>query len=326
MCTAMAYRTGSGYYFGRTLDLECSYGEQVVVMPRRFPLDYRLQRRCEEHFAMVGVAAVRGGYPLYYEAVNEHGLAMAGLNFPGYAHYCSVGDEDGRDRIAPFELIPWILSQCRDVGEARERLLRLRLCRLDFDAALPLTPLHWMLSDGSRSIVYEPMATGARVLDNPVEVLTNAPDFGYHMTHLCDYAGLRAEEPGEGTVGAALQPDSRGMGALGLPGDFSSASRFIRAAFVKANAVVGSDGADAVGQFFHMMDTVAVPRGCVRLRGGEMPLTVYTSCYDLLQGVCYYTTYENRSIRAVELRRCAPDGVRLSVYSMVGGETVTVQN
>jgi choloylglycine hydrolase len=116
------------------------------------------------------------------------------------------------------------------------------------------------------------------------------------------------------------------MGAMGLPGDASSASRFVRAAFVKANAVAGSDRADAVGQFFHMMDAVAVPRGCIRLADGGLPHTVYTSCYDLLQGVCYYTTYENRSIRAVELRRCAPDGARLSVYSMAGGETVTVQN
>lgn len=109
MCTALSYRTRD-HYFGRNLDLDTSYGEKVCIMPRDFPFPLRTREALETHYAMIGMATVAEGLPLFYEAANECGLGMAGLNFPGNAWYGP--EQPGADNIAPYELIPWILGQC----------------------------------------------------------------------------------------------------------------------------------------------------------------------------------------------------------------------
>ena len=148
MCTAVTYTTADTY-FGRTLDLEYSYNETVTVTPRRFPFVFRHAGSLESHYAIIGMATVADGYPLYYEAANEKGLGMAGLNFPNNAHYFPC--ESGKDNLAPFEFIPWILSQCATVHKAREKLSRLCLCDTPFSEAFPLSPLHWIISDRHHS-------------------------------------------------------------------------------------------------------------------------------------------------------------------------------
>ena len=112
MCTAATYRTNDSY-FGRNLDLERSYHESVTITPRNFRLDFRREDPMDSHLAMIGMATVANGYPLYYDATNEMGLSMAGLNFPENAVYRP--EVDGMDNIATFELIPWILGRCATV-------------------------------------------------------------------------------------------------------------------------------------------------------------------------------------------------------------------
>ena len=215
MCTAVTYKT-KDHYFGRTLDLECSYREEVVVTPRNFPFSFRKMGVQERHYAIIGMATVAQEYPLYYEAANEHGLAMAGLNFPGNAHYFE--EMPGKDNIAPFEFIPWILGQCRNLEEARKLLERLNLCNIHFSEDLPLSPLHWLLADRDGAITVESMADGPHIHENPVGVLTNNPPFDYHMIHLCDYLNLTHQTPANRFGDVELPPYSRGMGAMGLPG------------------------------------------------------------------------------------------------------------
>ena len=119
MCTAAAFRS-KDFYFGRTLDYEFSYGDQVVILPRSYPLHYLEQETQSRHYAMIGMACVMEDTPLFYDAVNEKGLAIAGLNFVGNA--CYHPHAPGKENIAQFELIPWLLSQCASVAEARKRL------------------------------------------------------------------------------------------------------------------------------------------------------------------------------------------------------------
>ena len=109
MCTAATYKTND-FYFGRTLDYEFSYGDEVVITPRNYEFSFRRAGVMKTHYAMIGMAYVAGDYPLYYDAVNEKGLGIAGLNFVGNAVY--NGEVQGADNIAQFELIPWILGQC----------------------------------------------------------------------------------------------------------------------------------------------------------------------------------------------------------------------
>lgn len=323
MCTAITYKTKSAY-FGRTLDIECSYGEEVIVTPRNFLFDFRHTGAQKSHYAIIGMGTVRDGYPLYYDAANECGLGMAGLRFAGNA--CYFSPIEGRENVSSFELIPYILGSCKTVREARERLLDINLCNTPFSTDLPSAPLHWMIADEEESIVVESVSGGLQVHPNPVGVLTNDPPFLYHVMHLCDYMTLSNKPPVAHFGKEYLTPYSRGMGAMGLPGDLSSASRFVRAAFVRENAVSDFDELSSVSQFFHILGSVEQVRGCVLLDGGKYEITAYTSCINLSRGIYYYTTYENRAISAVDLFRCDLEGGALSRFSLQNEQKIMLQN
>lgn len=323
MCTAVTYKTAS-HYFGRTLDLEYSYNESVTVTPRNFPLAFRTKGVMESHYAIIGMATVAENYPLYYEAANEHGLAVAGLNFPGNAHYFNEKPE--KDNIAPFEFVPWILGQCKDLADARKLLERINLCNIHFSEALPLSPLHWIIADRDGAITVESMATGLKIYENPVGVLTNNPPFDYHMTHLCDYLNLTPKPPENRFGDIGLTPYSRGMGAMGLPGDLSSASRFVRAAFVKLNSRSGEGEMESVSQFFHILGAVDQQRGCAKMPDGRYEITLYTSCINTDRGVYYYKTYDSHCISAVDMHRCDLNSAQLCRYPLVQNQIIHWEN
>lgn len=323
MCTAITYQT-KDHYFGRTLDLEYTYEEQVTVTPRNYGFKFRTKDTVSNHYAIIGMATVADNYPLYYEATNECGLSMAGLNFPGNAHYFPV--TEGKDNIAPFELIPWILPQCKDLAEARALLEKINLCEINFGDRFPLSPLHWIVADREGAITVESMKDGIHIYENPIGVLTNNPPFEYHMTHLSDYRNLTAQTPENRFGEVALSTYSRGMGAMGLPGDVSSASRFVRAAFVKLNSVAGDSENESISQFFHILGAVEQQRGCVCLPDGSYEITAYTSCMNTDKGIFYYTTYENHGICAVDMHRCDLEGRELYQYALRKKQQVTLQN
>ena len=164
MCTAATYQT-KDFYFGRTLDYEFSYGDEIVVTPRKFPLDFCHMGKCDAHYGMIGMAHVADGYPLYYDAVNEKGVGMAGLNFVGNAVYQKV--EEGRENVAQYELIPWVLGQCANLQEVRKLLAKMNLVGTPF-GDFPAAQLHWIIADASGAITLECTKDGLQVYDNPV--------------------------------------------------------------------------------------------------------------------------------------------------------------
>ena len=308
MCTAIVYRNGHTY-FGRNLDLERGYGECVVITPRHFPLPFRYGLTSTSHYAMIGMAAVRDGYPLYFEATNEVGLSMAGLNFPGNADYQPLCPD--KENITPFEFLPWLLGNCANLAQVRQRLSQISLVNAPFSPSLPLSPLHWLISDQDSSIVVEPLEGGLAVYDNPFEVLTNNPPFPYHRIHASNYMSLSVgPAPSRFASSIPMVNYSLGMGALGLPGDFSSSSRFVKALFVKENAV--SDGTEAanVCQFFHILQTVAMPKGCVLTENG-FEYTRYSSCCNAQRGIYSYTTYDQSTITSLDLHAIDLEETRL---------------
>jgi len=324
MCTAISF-TAADHYFGRNLDLEYSLGESIAVMPRRYPLHFRRMGEMSDHHAMIGAAIVQDDYPLYYDAVNEHGLGMAGLNFPENAMYFPA--LEGCDNVSPFEFIPWILAQCKTVKEARVLLTRLRLTNDAYSESLPSSPLHWMLSDRKESIVIEQTRHGLQVHDNPVRVLTNNPPFPWHFTNLSNYMALTADVPVNTFSSALTLPHySRGMGAMGLPGDCSSASRFVRAAYHLHHAACEDAESSAVSQFFHILGSVAFPRGAVILADGRPEITVYSACCNTSRGIYYYTTYDNSALTAVDMHRENLDGLTLILHPMLTEQRVFRQN
>ena len=316
MCTASNYITDN-HYFGRNFDYEISYNERVTVTPRNFKFDFRKIDAIETHYAIIGIAAGIDGYPLYYDACNEKGLAIAGLNFAGNAVYREI--ENDMVNITPFELIPYLLGKAASVSEARELLAEINLVNINFADELPLSPLHWMMSDGTDAIVIEPLADGLKVYDNPVGVLTNNPPFDKQLFYLNNYRSLSNKNP-ENTFGGDFDLDeySRGMGGIGLPGDLSSASRFAKVAFTRANSFGGVDEATSVSQFFHILDSVEQQNGCTFIDDPDLyEYTIYSSCYSTDKGILYYKTYYNSQITAVDINKEDLDSTDLINYLLI---------
>ena len=324
MCTAATYKT-KDFYFGRTLDYEISYGDQVVITPRNYVFDLRQGGQIKNHYAMIGMACVMQDYPLYYDAVNEKGLGIAGLNFVGNAHYNKPAD--GKDNITQFELIPWILGKCATVKEARELLEKINLIDTPFMENLPVAQLHWIIADKDECITVESMKDGLKIYDNPVGVLTNNPPFNYQMFHLNNYMHLAVENQ-ENTFSDKLdlKQYSRGMGAMGLPGDLSSQSRFVRVSFVKMKSLSGNSEEESVSQFFHILGSVDQQRGCCKLGEEKYEITLYTSCCNTHTGIYYYNTYENHQISAVDMHHENLDSEKLITYALIKGEQINRQN
>ena len=277
MCTALALDRGKRW-FCRTLDIEEPYGETAVLAPRLFRWRFLYGGERRESLSMLGMAHLHGGLPLYYDAMNECGLAMAALRFAGEAVYQRA--EPGRACVASFELIPWLLGRCRNIGEARELLSSIVITDDSVSGALSTTPLHWLLSDGKESLAIEPLEMGLSVFDATYGVLTNSPSYAEQIKN------------------PALRVLSDN-GAEGLPGDFSSPSRFVRMAYVAKNAkeIATPD------RCFSLMDAVAVPCGCARGLGGRLISTRYTACMDLSAGVYHFTTDTCRTRREAHLFR-----------------------
>ena len=322
MCTAATYQTRD-FYFGRNLDYERCYGEQVVVVPRNFPFSLRNGEVLRRHYAITGMAHVADGYPLFYDAFNEKGLCMAGLNFVGNAVYGKT--EPGRENIAAFELIPWLLGQCADIAQARAALAAVNVTDTPFSPQLPTAQLHWLLAARDGCLTLEITADGLHVYDNPVGVLTNNPPFPMQLFALNNYMQLTAQQP-ENRFGLPLTVYSRGMGALGLPGDLSSQSRFVRAAFTRRNSRSGESEEESVSQFFHILGAVEQQNGCCVLENGSCEKTIYTSCCNADRGIYYYTTYDNRQITAVQMHAEDLEGSSLRAYPLRLTQSICYEN
>lgn len=324
MCTAVTYKTND-YYFGRTLDYDFSYGDEVVITPRNYPFEFLNMSTIKNHYALIGMSHVVRDYPLYYDAVNEKGLGMAGLNFVGNADYKEFAE--GRDNVSPFEFIPWILSQCATVKEAKVLLKKINLINISFSEDLPLAQLHWIIADRNEAITVESVKEGIKIYNNPIGVLTNNPTFDEQMFQLNNYMHLSSKDPVNNfSDKLSLQVYSRGMGALGLPGDLSSQSRFVRVAFTKMNSLSGNSERESVNQFFHILGAVEQQRGCCNVGDGKFEITNYTSCCNGDKGIYYYTTYDNHQITAVDMHRENLEGVNLVRYTLIYGEQIKMQN
>lgn len=304
MCTAISFLSND-HYFGRNLDLEYSYEEMITITPRNFPLHFRARNSLTHHYALIGMAYIQKNYPLYYEATNEKGLSMAGLHFPNYADYKSWNSS--ADNITPFEFIPWILGQCNSVERARPLLENINLWNENFSDELPLTPLHWMLSDSRTSLVIECTKAGLKIYENKTCVMTNTPTFDIHLNNYENH-------------------DSSIHTDLALPGDWSSKSRFIRAIHVLKNSTHPTSECERVSQFFHILGSVEQPKGC-NIKGKDLyKYTIYSSCCNTSKGVYYYRTYDNHQITAIDMHRENLESNYLISYPLIKDCYVRIQN
>lgn len=313
MCTSLAFITKNQFYFGRNLDLECGYGEHVVVTPSHYPFHFTNGLTSDIHDPLIGMAMVMHDYPLYYEAANRHGLAIAGLNFPGNAVYHQP--KDGYINVSPYELIPYILTQYHCLKDLQNDLPKFNLTDIAFDPSLPLAPLHWMVSDGHTTLILESMKDGLHVYTNPYHVLTNNPPFWFHQENIVNYMNVTNKvADNRFSKQLEIQPVGAGFGGIGLPGDASPASRFVKAAFLRANLPSMEDENQAVSQFFHILDAVAMVKGMTYTSSGQYDLTLYSGCINVTKGIYYLKRYDHINVAAIDLTKVNTDGDQLLIY------------
>ena len=301
MCTAI-FDKKYGVFFGRTLDLECSYGERVMRVTKGDTLHFIHQGEHICKYSLIGMAYDADSQPLFYDAINDKGLCTAALNFPLYAEY--QDKKEGAVNLASFEVILYILSQCANIGEVKSILENAVITDDNFSHALQSTPLHWMFADRTSCIVVESVKEGLKIYDNPFGIMTNSPPFPYHTARLCDFAYLSPEPQDNNILSKQnLTPYSRGLGAYGLPGDYSSSSRFVRAVFAKEHTLLPRSESDSLPipaeqqRIFDILGTISLPYGIARTESGEPIYTVYTSCIDMGRCEYSYFTYNDRNIK-----------------------------
>ena len=314
MCTSISF-CDRGLY-GRNLDLEYHFGEQVVITPRDYPFSFHHRDPLTRHFAMIGMASVAQDTPLYAEAANEKGLYMAGLYFPGNARYFEQPDPDLMN-LAPYELIPLVLGSCSTAAEARSLLQKVRLAAIPFAPGYPLAALHWQVAGPDGSFILEPMEDGLHFYGDAAGVLTNNPPYPHQRMNLNNYRGLSVRTP-ENTFapGLDLSVYGQGLGGLGLPGDASPMSRFVKAAFLRQNAAFPEDRPGQISQFFHLLDAVSMVRGSAVTPEGRLDETIYSCCCDTREQMYYYKTYNSSCIHSVHLTEQVAEGSRLLCFPL----------
>ncbi|MDE6600842.1 MAG: choloylglycine hydrolase [Lachnospiraceae bacterium] len=325
MCTSIAMNT-KDFYFGRTMDIEYSFDENVVFTPRNYPIPFRRNDTLHRHYAMLGMASVMDGYPLYAEAVNERGLCIAGLNFPDSAYY-PPKEDPVKQNVSPFELILWLCAKCASVTDVKQLLASTHLISIPFSDDLPLAPLHWHIADRERSIVLESTQNGMEIYDNPVGVLTNNPAFSFQTTNLCQYMNLTTACPQNCFSNIkSLVPFGQGLGSFGLPGDYSPASRFVKAAYLTMNSVCEKDETSSVSQLFHILDSVSMVRGSVVTSQKLYDTTTYACCMNATMGRYFYKTYSNCQLTAVDMHRENLDAQTLKTYPLASKQQISWAN
>lgn len=324
MCTCINLKTKDNY-FGRNLDLEYRFNEKIVITPRKYEFKLKNKTVINTKYSIIGMATIIDNYPLYAEATNEKGLSMAGLYFPNNAYF--FNEENSKLNLAPYELIPYFLGLYKTVAEVKKNIENLNITNIPFSKELPISDLHWMISDENECIVIEQMKDSLKIYDNPIGVLTNNPPFNYHLNNINNYLNLTPNyEESRFSSKVNLQQYGQGMGAIGLPGDTSPASRFIRASFNKLNSVCNEDEESSVTQFFHILDSVAMIKGTTITKEGKYDITTYSCCINTSKGIYYYKTYTNNQITAIKMTEKEKNKKELSIYNLVEKQKIKYEN
>lgn len=303
MCTGVRFSNDKGeMYFGRNLDWSVPYGQKVVITPRgyRYASAF-LGEMAMKGGAIIGMAIVAENTPLYFDCANESGLAIAGLNFPGYAKYADTAVE-GKTNVAAYEFPLWVVANFTTVDEAEKALKEVAIVAKPINEQYPVSQLHWIIGDAKRSIVVEYTENGMEIFENDVDVLTNQPGYGWHKENLRNYMNLFPQMPKEVKWGKAKMT-AFGSGSLmrGIPGDYYAPSRFVRVAYLNTHYPVKTTEEENVSRLFHTLAGVAMIDGAAQMADGTCEKTIYTGGYSVASKTYYYNTYEDPAIQKVAM-------------------------
>lgn len=330
-CTGLQLKAKDGSFVnGRTVEFGINLNLSGLMVPRNFAFKGTLPDGSSGLSYTSKYAAIGGGMfdeNAIADGINEKGLAIADFYFPGYAEYAKITPENKNKALSPTEFSNWILTQFATVDEVKQGIKSVVIAPSIPKGWPALPPFHYIIYDKTgKSIVIEPIKGQLKVHDNPIGVFTNSPTFDWHMTNLANYVNLSPiNAPTKNIDSLTLQQFGQGSGAHGLPGDFTSPSRFIRSAFFSSTAIPVDNAERAVFQAFHILNQFDIPMGSVRSKEGNSiisELTLATVVHDLQNLKFYFRTYDDQSIKMISLAAFDLNDKAIKRFNMNGTQTV----
>jgi choloylglycine hydrolase len=330
-CTGIRINPKDGsVIFARTLEFADDLHSNIIVIPRATesvgtaPGD-KGGIRWKSKYGIVGANAF--DMPAIIDGLNERGLAVGIFYFPGYAKYQDVKETDIGKALAPWELGGYLLSNCANVSEAVEAAKNVRVGEVVQKDMGFVPPCHYIVNDqNGHCVVLEYVGGELKVYDNPLGVMSNSPTFDWHITNLRNYVNLTVTNvPAVEVSGIKLPGFGQGSGLLGLPGDFTPPSRFIRAVAFSQSALPVATAEEGVLQAFHILNQFDIPKGAARgvEHGKEVAdYTLWTSVSDLKNLRYYFRTFDNSRIRMIDLKKVDLDAKGIKTIPMAGKEVI----
>ena len=315
-CTGIILRTLDGATLvGRTMEFGFDIKSDVLVIPagtKYTTLGLNSEKSgftFEAKYGFVGANAL--GKSIIVDGVNEKGLYFGAFYFKGAAQYVVLTAANQDTAISSEEVGNWLLSQFATVAEIKSAMPNKTVFGTFVKEINSIAPLHYAVTDATgASIVIEYTKSGLTIHDNTVNAVTNNPTYDWQLTNLRNYIGLSATNRETVKVGTQeIRPFGQGTGMHGLPGDFSSPSRFVRATAFSNNALPSKDVNEGVFRAFHILNNFDIPKGAIRESESKtlMDYTVWTSVTDTTNAVYYYKTYKSQAVECVDLRKALVD-------------------
>ncbi len=319
-CTAIRIKTkDGGAVYARTMEFPFDFGSEIIAIPRGYSFSGTLPDGSKgitwkAKYAVIGANVFKQNQIL--DGINEMGLAFGALYFNNYAHYQTITPQDKKRALAPWEFGTWILTTCATIDEVKRALTSIKIgatktatagINIAALGADYIPPLHYIVHDATgKSIVIEPINGTLQEYDNPLGALTNSPTFDWHLTNLNNYVNLTPTNVPPLSLGEfAIKPTGQGSGMLGLPGDFTPPSRFIRAAALSLSALPADTAQEGVSVAINIINNISIAKGMIRdiqKTGTTYEYTQWVIVSDLTNCRLYYRTYQNHCYHAVDLK------------------------
>lgn len=329
-CTGIALKSKDGSHInGRTIEFGMPLDLNFIIIPHNYAFQGSLPDETgglifRAKYAAMGSAAF--GESNILDGINEKGLSVAAFYFPGYASYAPVSPGNKMKAVSPTEFSNWLLTQFTSVDEIKGALNQVVIVPTTPKGWPGLPPLHYIVYDQSgKSIVIEPIKGKLKIYNNPLGVLTNSPTFGWQMTNLSSYINLSPINPGPTNIQmTTLESFGRSTGLHGLPGNFSSPARFVRAAILSTLISPTQNANDTVLQTFHLLNQFDIPVGAAGNKEKNNPeYTIATTVKDTKNLKYYFKTYDDQTIKMVDFSKLDKESKTLKTIPMTGKTVIT---
>jgi choloylglycine hydrolase len=309
-CTSFLLETSDGsFVYGRTMEFGFQLASDMMVIPRQFALTGtgpggKPGIAWKAKYGAIGMNAF--GLPVLTDGMNEKGMAGGILYFPDYAGYADPAKADPKSAMAPWDFLTWALTNFATVAEVKAALPGISIVNVAQPQMGITPPFHYTLHDASgASLVVEPVGGELKVYDNPLGVMTNAPEFSWHLTNLKNYVKISpVNAPAITLRGQEIASFGQGSGLLGIPGDPTPPSRLIRALGYTMSAQKKPSGDESVRLAEHILNNFDIPVGFIQSGKGEaaeLEFTQWSSVADLKNMRYFVKTYQDQVLRGADL-------------------------